>query len=782
MLRSRRPRNLWANASSVPAANNQRFVGRRNKCLRQGPQGPHRHGREQRPKLPLKSATWHSLSEADRTRRVLSAFQGKIETVSPPIGYRLGIAVAALTMLVLPIIYLLIIVAVGFGVYYHLVHNVGMLEYGSGRAKVLVFLAYLAPLVAGGVTVIFMFKPLFARPARRESGRSVTAKGEPVLFKFVEQLCETVGAPMPQRIDVDCDVNASASFRRGWWSILSGNDLVLTIGMPFVAGLNMRQFAGVLAHEFGHFSQGAGMRLTYIVRTISFWFQRVVYERDHWDERLAAAAEGLDIRIGWVVYLAQAGVWLSRRVLWCLMMIGNLVSSVMLRQMEFDADRYEARFAGSDVFESTCRRIGEIGAAYQMGIGTLQRYFDEGKLTDNFPALIHHNLDGLSDKVQKQLSTGIDQSATGWLDTHPADKDRIASAHREQAKGVFTLESPASHLFTHWNALCKNVTWDFYRSVIGNNVQQNMLRPIGELLRERKKERASLEALQRFMLGSARTDRRLQLPPVDFKRSANPKAILVQLKSSRAAMQDEVEAYRKAGEKWDESLGNFFMAEAARIMIRAKIVLPKELAKIGKKSSEAAAKKEAAETTLRRASVKMEAFESAISERIAAAVKLLFEPAVVKRLPDAKELQTTVTKVLPAAVQLSAVTERLREIQQDNSLLAAMLGQIERYPSNEILIDRILSLSGDVARRLKSCRDSMGRTDYPFDHADKGVTLGAYLIANVPLKENVGEVHHNAADFSEKHTIAFARALSTLADVVERVEKACALKPLTQSA
>ena len=35
-------------------------------------------------------------------------------------------------------------------------------------------------------------------------------------------------------------------------------------------------------------------------------------------------------------------------MLWVLMWIGHGVSSFMLRQMEFDADRYEARVAGSE--------------------------------------------------------------------------------------------------------------------------------------------------------------------------------------------------------------------------------------------------------------------------------------------------------------------------------------------------------------------------------------------------------------------------------------------------
>ena len=55
--------------------------------------------------------------------------------------------------------------------------------------------------------------------------------------------------------------------------------MVLLIGLPLAAGLSLRQFAGVLAHEFGHFSQGFGMRLTYVIRSINIWFMRVVYER-----------------------------------------------------------------------------------------------------------------------------------------------------------------------------------------------------------------------------------------------------------------------------------------------------------------------------------------------------------------------------------------------------------------------------------------------------------------------------------------------------------------------
>ena len=55
---------------------------------------------------------------------------------------------------------------------------------------------------------------------------------------------------------------------------------MLTVGLPLVEGLNVRQLGGVLAHEFGHFAQGSGMCLTYLIRSVNAWFGRVAYQRD----------------------------------------------------------------------------------------------------------------------------------------------------------------------------------------------------------------------------------------------------------------------------------------------------------------------------------------------------------------------------------------------------------------------------------------------------------------------------------------------------------------------
>ena len=182
----------------------------------------------------------------------LDAFRGSFAPTKPGFLYQAGMAVVAFTMVLLPAIYMALIAAATWGVIYHLKHNVGILQGGSGRAGLGRLIVYLGPAVAGAILVFFMVKPFFARKQKETEPVTLDPSKEPLLFAYVKRICSLVGAPMPGRIDVDCQVNASASLRRGLWS----KDLVLTIGLPLASGLDMRQFGGVLAHEFGHFAQG----------------------------------------------------------------------------------------------------------------------------------------------------------------------------------------------------------------------------------------------------------------------------------------------------------------------------------------------------------------------------------------------------------------------------------------------------------------------------------------------------------------------------------------------
>ena len=388
-------------------------------------------------------------------------------------------------------------------------------------------------MVAGVVLILFMLKPLFSKQSN-DSGRRTLKRGdEPLLFEFVDRICKAVGSPRPRRIDIDCNINASASFGRGLLSMM-GNDLVLTIGMPLVAGLTMRQFAGVLAHEFGHFSQGAGMRLSYLIRSISLWFTRVVYERDAWDDRLADWSHSLDIRIGWILYLTRFCVWLTRKVLWVLMMAGHLMSGYLLRQMEFDADRHEARLAGSRIFATTARQLAVLNVAHRGAINDLGSFYSEGRLGDNLPKLILLNTDQLPETVHAKIDEMILESKTGLLDTHPADAERMASAVKENTDGIFQLRLPAAHLFRRFDFLSRAVTWDFYKEVFGNELRKSDIHPVDELMERLKIQQAASKALRRFFQDHVSWYRALPSPGAAWETAADIPKALLHLKRHRA--------------------------------------------------------------------------------------------------------------------------------------------------------------------------------------------------------------------------------------------------------
>ena len=74
------------------------------------------------------------------------------------------------------------------------------------------------------------------------------------------------------------------------------------------------------------------------------------------------------------------------------------------------------------------------------------------------------------------------KARTGLFDTHPSLSDRLASARRDAAPGVFHLGGPAALLFKDFAGLSRAATRDFYRGVLGKRVRRATLVPPADLL------------------------------------------------------------------------------------------------------------------------------------------------------------------------------------------------------------------------------------------------------------------------------------------------------------
>ncbi len=424
-------------------------------------------------------------------------FIGRIEPARLSFFYQIGLGVVALTLVLLPILYLALIAAVGWIVWWHLMNDAALFSHLRGRAVIIGVVLYLGPAVAGLIFILFLIKPLFSRPAKSAPPYTVPETNEPGLFALVRNICQAIGAPMPKEIRLDMQVNAAAGFRRGWLSFF-GNDLVLVIGLPLAAGMSMRQLAGVLAHEFGHFAQGAGMRFSFIIRSVNGWFARVVYERDHWDDKLQEWAADENMWVKLVFLMAKGGVWVGRRVLWCLMQVGHAISCFMSRQMEFDADSYEVKVAGSVEFERTAERLQLLSVAHGAAMNDAYQTFQAKELPDDLPALVVWRESRLSGKVRQQVTEHLKESKTSWSQTHPADSDRIQAALALNTEGVYHLENPASELFTDFTSLSRSVTRHFFEHQLAVSLDKVQFRTTDKMVEDRQSADASDQYIDAF--------------------------------------------------------------------------------------------------------------------------------------------------------------------------------------------------------------------------------------------------------------------------------------------
>ncbi|MEZ6033393.1 MAG: M48 family metalloprotease [Planctomycetaceae bacterium] len=712
-------------------------------------------------------------------RKVFASFTSPaIVPVPVAASYRLGIALTSLFMIMLPLIYLAMIFGVGWLAWYHAVNHISIVTAvpksvsgrNSGHAAILALLLYLTPIIAGVVLILFMLKPLFSKPTTDSGRRTLKPGEEPLLFEFVDRICAAVGAPRPRRIDIDCNINASAGFGRGLLSML-GNDLVLTIGMPLVAGLTMRQFAGVLAHEFGHFSQGAGMRLSYLIRSVSLWFMRVVYERDSWDDRLEEWSKNMDLRIGWVLHLTRLCVWLSRKILWVLMMTGHLVSGYLLRQMEFDADRHEARLAGSRTFASTARQLAVLNVAHRGAISDLSNFYVEGRLGDNLPKLILLNADQLPEKIHAKIEQMILESKTGLLDTHPADAERLVSAAKEDTDGIFHLRLPAAHLFRRFDFLSRAVTWDFYKELFGKDLRKSDIHPVDDLMDRLKIQQSAWKALRRFFQDHVSWYRPLPAAHEAWKTASDIPATLQHLKHYRTKMLQFADSYGKAWKNYDDADTRLIEIGLAEALLQAGIrVRAKDFSVPLTSTTQVNEQRRSAELTQARAEKRLIPFEYAAADRLYTGLMLARHPELAPVLKKAGFLVAELDQLLELFQLVNERLGQLLTIRDAQIMLGKLLTHLSGHNDNQQLVTHIRQDMRELYEQIEHLRSCFEGLAYPFDHARADISVADFLLKELPDAENPVSLYEAADEIGHALPPLQARIIGRLCQIVECVE------------
>jgi Zn-dependent protease with chaperone function len=602
-----------------------------------------------------------------------SPLDGFVGSFTPPrvtLLYTCGLAAAAAAMLLLPIIYLSMIAAFASALVWYATYVLP-----AAPANFVAVVLYGSPFVAGAILVSFMLKPLLARRAAAPPRLSLDCERERLLVAFVERLCELLDAPRPYRIDVDLQPNASASLQGGVRSLLRRR-LVLTIGLPLVAGLTTRELAGVLAHELSHFGQGAGMRFTYVISSINSWFARGAFERDKWDVWLANS-NNFDSRLTLAMLLARMSVAVVRTILKGLLWSGHAISCFLLRQMEFDADRCQALLSGSNAFESCSRRVHGMALAAQTVGHELQRGWAQRELPDDVPYLVAQRLREaglLLDRVLDEEAT----KPTRLFDTHPSMRDRLLAVRNLDAAGVFHDMRPASELFSNFSELSRAATRQFYEQQNHLTLDDVRLVPSESVLAAVEDDVRAAQAVGAFFEGTPFGIS--PLPSAPPRNTGSSEDLLLRLVETRGRMRRERAAARDAMRRYEASGVRLVNLTIARHLIALGVKLSQLPIDVRLEDVDTVGAAEAVVRAAARASAERDALladlaplERAAIERVETALALL--PQTPGRL--GADAATLLDQALNAGAVVNAI-DRTRPAMRELHAGASAMTVLER--------------------------------------------------------------------------------------------------------
>lgn len=219
----------------------------------------------------------------------------------------------------------------------------------SGYIMLLASATYVGIIAVCLMSGLFLVKFLFARRSSEEEAKTEVKEEDcPQLFALIRETAEACNSVMPYKVYIDHQANAKVSFNTNFLSMFFPVKKNLTIGLGLLVHLNTEELQGVLAHEFGHFSQNS-MKTGTAVYTANIVLYNLTYGEDAWDRWMERWA---NLNLWFTQLFAAITLWLTYRVKLLLQHLYNnvnLAQQELSRQMEYEADAVACSVVGKEV-------------------------------------------------------------------------------------------------------------------------------------------------------------------------------------------------------------------------------------------------------------------------------------------------------------------------------------------------------------------------------------------------------------------------------------------------
>jgi len=272
--------------------------------------------------------------------------------------------------------------------------------------------------VGGGAAILWALVP--RRDRFTVPGPRLDEASSPRLFSLVHNIAARLNQEVPTETFLLHDVNAWVTHRGGVMGF--GSRRVMGIGLPLLQCLSIREFAAVVAHEFGHFSSGDVRLGPWIYKTRAAIGRTLAGLRDS--------------------ALQAPFKWYARQFL-------KLTHGVS-RQQEFLADRVAARAVGRLPLASALRRIAAISPAYRAYLDNeVLPVMQAGFLPPVASGFEQFLAENQVEADARQAARAAEQAGpANEFDTHPSLAERVAALESVATDGppTHSAEERASDL------------------------------------------------------------------------------------------------------------------------------------------------------------------------------------------------------------------------------------------------------------------------------------------------------------------------------------------------
>ena len=696
-----------------------------------------------------------------------------------PLKYRLSAVVSATALALSVLCYMLLMFGTAWFALDYLIGHVWLATQG---------VAVWGHLVLGSLVVVVAFllvKPILHVYPRGLEPMDVSRDEQPVLYAYVERLCQTLQTPKPHRIRL---VNGSmaAGNLRGLLGSLQAPKLELVLGLTLIAGTDLREFSSILAHELGHFSRHPTWRILAVIRSTNMWLARAIYEPDRFDYWLAGLSAKLVFVLRWPFSLARLIMRLGRGVLWVFMMLGHLASCMISRFDEYNSDQYSARIAGSKVVASALRRTLLLAMAEEAVLDDVGGSWQEKRLPDDLAQVTIAKVQRLPADQQQRILKMINNQRTGWLDTHPSLVDRIRAVRGLSETGPITSQRPAHLLCHNFFKLCQKSSLDFYRYMLKDDFDKACIVPAEALVREHAETEEAQDALTRYYQGDVPIIRPIFPDSAAGLMPANVEQAQDYLAAARDSMLQSQAELQKLLNKYVKNQELQYTLFEIKSLVYAGLQLPPQpdmgLAKVN--AATVAQRQAAAEDDENSLAQRLAPLEQRAQRRMSAALQLLrANPALLDEDGRSPAEQTRqVDRLLAAAGTLEDAQGELRALAWNARVLMGLLHVTHQGRAPSRVHKAVAKHAEQTRSSMKALQGTLGETAYPFEHAEKDQTIASFLVAEIHAAKNHPQLAMGAMDALERVDRMVWRVLSHLALIAEKVEAAVGLAPQEEPA